>query len=78
MEIARDMAVNCSPLVMGLHKKLLWRGQHMSREAFIELETRALHYTMGRADAIEGGMAYVERRDPQWSSRISEDWPQWL
>jgi hypothetical protein len=33
---------------------------------------------MGRADAIEGGMAYVERRDPQWSSRISEDWPQWL
>ncbi len=78
MEIARDMAVNCSPLVMGLHKKLLWRGQDMDRGAFVELETKALHYTMGRADAIEGGMAYFERRQPKWSSSVSKEWTQWL
>lgn len=78
MEIARDMAVNCSPLVMGIHKKLLWRGQHMEREQFVELETKALHYTMGRADAIEGGMAYFERREPNWSSSVAQDWPDWL
>ena len=78
MDIARDMAVNCSPLVMGLHKKLLWRGHDMDRNALIELETKALHYTMGRADAVEGGMAYFERRQPKWSSSVSREWPEWL
>ena len=78
MDIARDMAVNCSPLVMGLHKKLLWRGHDMDRDAFVELETKALHYTMGRADAVEGGMAYFERRQPKWSSSVSREWPEWL
>ncbi len=78
MEIAGDMAVNCSPLVMGIHKRLLWRGQDLSREQLVELETRALHYTMGRPDAVEGGMAYFERRPPAWESSVSEDWPDWL
>lgn len=78
LEIAGDMAVNCSPLVMGMHKRLLWRGQDSSRAALVELETKALHYTMGRPDAIEGGMAYFERRPPNWSSSLSADWPEWL
>ncbi len=48
LEIAEDMAANCSPLVMGMHKRLLWRGLDMDRDRFIELETKSLHYTMGR------------------------------
>jgi enoyl-CoA hydratase/carnithine racemase len=78
MDIAEDMAVNCSPLVMGLHKKLLWRGQDVTREQLVELETKALHYSMGRPDAVEGGMAYFERRMPKWSSSVSGEWPDWL
>lgn len=78
LEIAADMATHCSPLVMGIHKQLLWKGQTMGRDEFIELETRALHYTMGRPDAIEGGMAYFERREPAWTSSVKDDWPQWL
>ncbi len=75
LEIARDMAVNCSPLVMGMHKRLLWQGLDMRRDALVEWETRALHDTLARPDAMEGGMAWFEKRPPNWSSRVPRDWP---
>ena len=77
LEIARDIAVNCAPLPVGLHKHLLWRGLDTSLGELAALESRALNYTMTRPDAVEGGMAYFERRAPNWSGRISEDWPDW-
>jgi enoyl-CoA hydratase/carnithine racemase len=76
MEIARDMAVSCSPLVMGIHKRLLSKGQSMSRDEFIELETTMLHHSLGSADAVEGGMAFFERREPKWTGSVTKDWPQ--
>jgi hypothetical protein len=63
---------------MGMHKRLLWRGLDMAVGDLIELETRALHHSMEQADAVEGGMAYFERRAPQWQSKVNEDWPQWM
>jgi hypothetical protein len=32
---------------------------------------------MGKADAIEGVMAYLERREPKWKLSVSKDWPEW-
>jgi enoyl-CoA hydratase/carnithine racemase len=78
LELARDMAVNCSPLVMGMHKRLLWRAPDLPLADYIQLETRALHHSMGREDAIEGGVAYFEKRAPQWKSSVSGEWPDWL
>lgn len=78
LEIATDMAVNCSPLVMGLHKKMLWQSQDMSRSQLIELETKTLHHSMRLPDAVEGGMAYFEKRAPYWQSSVSQDWPDCL
>jgi enoyl-CoA hydratase/carnithine racemase len=78
MEIARDIAVNCSPLTVALHKALLWRGLDLSRAELAALESRALNLTMSKPDAVEGGMAYFERRTPQWTSSTSGDWPEWL
>jgi enoyl-CoA hydratase/carnithine racemase len=78
LEIARDIAVNCAPLPVGLHKHLLWRGLTMSLAEVANLESRALNHTMSTADAVEGGTAYFERRPPQWSASINKDWPEWL
>lgn len=78
MEIARDMAENCSPLVMGMHKRMLWRGLDMTLPNLVEEETRALHFSMANPDAIEGGMAYVEKRSPNWTGSVSKDWPEWM
>ena len=78
LEIARDMAVNCSPLVMGMHKRLLWQGLDMQREALVAWETRVLHDTLARPDAMEGGMAFFEKRNPLWTTSVPRDWPSQL
>jgi enoyl-CoA hydratase/carnithine racemase len=78
LEMARDMAVNCSPLVMGIHKRLMWQGRDKTRDQLIQAETRALHHTLAKPDAVEGGVAWFERRDPEWQGRVTDDWPEWL
>lgn len=78
LEIARDISVNCAPLPVGLHKNLLWRGLAMTMEELAKMENQALSHTMSTPDAVEGGMAYLERRPPQWSASINNDWPDWL
>ena len=61
-----------------LHKRMMWKALDMSMPELVDLETRALHHSMGQQDAIEGGMAYFERRDPKWTSSVSKDWPEWM
>jgi enoyl-CoA hydratase/carnithine racemase len=78
LDIARDIAVNCAPLPVGLHKQLLWRGLDSSLEALAALESRALNHSMTKPDAVEGGMAFFERRTPAWSGSVNNDWPKWL
>ena len=78
LEIAADMVANCSPLVMGMHKRLLWRGLDSTRDEFVALETRALVHSLGQPDALEGGMAWVERRAPRWQTFDDQRWPGFL
>ena len=78
MEIARDIATGCAPLPVGLHKQLMWRSLDMPLGELAALESRALNHTMTKPDAVEGGMAYFERRAPDWTGSIREDWPDWL
>jgi enoyl-CoA hydratase/carnithine racemase len=78
MEIARDIAVNCAPLAVGQHKSLLLRGLDMSMGQLAEMESRALNLSITKPDAVEGGMAYFERRAPNWTGSITDEWPAWL
>ena len=78
MDIARDIAANCAPLAVGLHKRLLWRSLDMSMADLASQESRALNHSMTRPDAVEGGMAYFERRPPNWTGSVTGDWPDWL
>lgn len=78
LDIARDMAVNCSPLVMGLHKASLWRNLSTSVDAGIALETELLNMSMRKPDALEGGVAFFEKREPVWTSSVNNDWPETL
>ncbi|MFN8626076.1 MAG: enoyl-CoA hydratase-related protein [Candidatus Binatia bacterium] len=73
--IARDIAVNVAPLSAALSKRLLWANQWTTREQVGRQETALHHVVMGRPDAIEGVMAFVERRPPRWQLTVSRDWP---
>jgi enoyl-CoA hydratase/carnithine racemase len=76
---ARDIAVNVAPLSAALSKRLLWDSVANSRtpQEVERLETALHHVVMGSADAKEGVRAFVERRPPTWTLRVSEDWPEW-
>lgn len=76
LDMARDVAVNCAPLSVALSKRLLWEGRGLSREDVGARETAYHHVVMGRADALEGVMSFLERRPPQWSLSVPRDWPE--
>ena len=77
MEIARDIADNAAPLSVAITKKLLWQSTGLSPEQVEQAETELHHHLMGKSDAIEGPVAYLERRSPDWKLRVSKDWPTW-
>jgi enoyl-CoA hydratase/carnithine racemase len=77
LEFARDIAVNTAPLSVAFSKRLLWQSFELDRDEIARLETELHHHLMGSDDAREGVLAFLERRDPQWSRRLSTDWPGW-
>lgn len=75
LEIARDIAAHTAPLSVAVTKRLLWESGGAS-PADIERKETALHrLLMGRPDAAEGVIAYLERRQPAWQGRVPRDWP---
>jgi enoyl-CoA hydratase/carnithine racemase len=75
-EIARDIAVHVAPLSAALSKRLLWESHGLTAESVERKETALHHVVMGRPDALEGVMAFLERRQPNWQLRVSKDWPE--
>jgi enoyl-CoA hydratase/carnithine racemase len=76
LEMARDIAVNVSPMSAALCKRLLWDSaiNGYTPRQVASLETQLHHRVMGTADASEGVAAFFERRAPRFSSRVSRDW----
>jgi enoyl-CoA hydratase/carnithine racemase len=72
IETARDIAENCAPLSAALSKRLLWTD--CSLEQVCDIETRYHRILMGSDDAREGPRAWIERRPPQWTYRVGEEW----
>lgn len=77
LEIARDVAVHSAPLSVAVTKRLLWESPNLTREEVERRETELHHVLMGHPDAVEGVMAWLERRAPRWTSSVRRDWPAW-
>lgn len=76
LDIATDIAKNVAPVSAALTKRLIWEhlGCPTPDRAF-ERESAGL-WPLGRsADAKEGVMSFLEKRDPQWSLKPSADIP---
>ncbi len=72
---AREIAVSAAPVSVAASKSLLWSTPALDADECDRLETRWHEVLMGRADAREGPMAFLERRDPNWTLSVTEDWP---
>ena len=75
LEVAHDMAINTAPLSVAVSKRLLWGTFSMTPDEVDLAETGLQHHLVGEADAREGVMAFLERRDPQWSLTVNDNWP---
>jgi len=73
--IAHDIALNTAPLSVALSKRILWSDPPLTAAETDRLETEYHRIVMGRADAQEGVLAYLERRAPQWTLSPTRDWP---
>lgn len=76
MELARDIAANTAPLSVAASKRLLWSSYELDAAGVERAETDLHRRLMGHDDAREGVTAFLERRPPRWSGRISTEWPQ--
>ena len=76
-DIARDIVENTAPLSVAITKKLLWQSFEMDAHQVERAETELHHHLMGKSDAVEGAMAFLERRAPQWQQTVAHDWPSW-
>lgn len=76
LQTARDIAVNVAPMSAALCKRLLWdTAIHRYPPAQVaELETRLHRRVMGGADAREGVAAFLDRRPPRFTARLSREW----
>jgi enoyl-CoA hydratase/carnithine racemase len=75
-QIAQDIATNCAPLSVALSKRLLWESRGLTREQVGQRETAYHHLVMGKPDALEGVMSFLERRPPRWNLAVPRDWPE--
>jgi enoyl-CoA hydratase/carnithine racemase len=69
LDVARDIAVYTAPLSVALSKRLLWASPTLDRDDVGRLETESHRIVMGTADAREGVLAWLERRDPKWTGK---------
>jgi enoyl-CoA hydratase/carnithine racemase len=77
LELAADIAANTAPLSVAISKRLLWQSSTLTRQQMEHLETELHHVVMGRPDAAEGVLAFLEKRQPAWTLSPTEDWPAW-
>jgi len=75
MEIARDIAANTAPVSVAVAKRLLWEGIDKSVAEVGTIENRLFSQVTALPDAQEGIAAFLERRTPSWSGRVSSDMP---
>jgi len=76
--IANEIAIHAAPVSVALTRQMMWRmlGADHPMEAH-KIDSRGV-YSTGRApDAREGVMAFLEKRDPQWTMSPTRDMPEW-
>ena len=76
LEIARDIATNVAPMSAALSKRLLWDSavHGYTPRQVAALETQLHRRVMGTDDAREGVVAFLDRRPPRFTARISAEW----
>jgi enoyl-CoA hydratase/carnithine racemase len=74
--IAREIVDNAAPVSIALTRQMMWRmlGADHPMEAH-KIDSRGV-YTRGQSlDAREGVMSFLEKRPPEFATKVSQDMP---
>lgn len=72
---AARIAADGAPVALGATKRLLWDGLGTDAGEQFELEQRVFRTLASGPDSAEGIASFMEKRAPQWSQRMTRDWP---
>lgn len=65
-----------APVSVALTKRLLWEGFGLDAPAMMKREGRLFAWAGRQADAREGVVSFLEKREPAWKLRPSVDLPE--
>ncbi len=76
-EMATEIAVHAAPVSVALTRQMLWRGLTFDHPMQAHrADSRAIQGLGRLADAREGVTSFLEKRDPRWSMKPSQDTPE--
>ena len=70
--------LKAAPVSVAISKRLLWEGLSASVVDIGKREFQLFQWTAGQSDAREGVEAFLEKREPEWKLRVSQDLPELL
>lgn len=75
--IAREIAENTSALSVAMTRAMMWRLSNTEHPMMAHrIDSKAI-YTLGRGvDAHEGVASFLEKRDPAYPGKVSQDMPE--
>ncbi|MCG8668286.1 MAG: enoyl-CoA hydratase-related protein, partial [Pseudomonadales bacterium] len=77
--MAEEIASNTSAISVALTRQMLWRmlGADHPMEAH-KIDSRGVYYTGKSADAKEGVMSFLEKREANFEGKVSSDMPEFF
>lgn len=74
VQIAEEVAANCSMVSWALMRDLMWRGPGSAEEAHL-LDSRVIHGLFDSKDNDEGVKAFLEKRAVKFTGTMDKDAP---
>ena len=77
--LAREIADNTAPVSVALTRQMLWRLSATEHPMMAHrIDSRAIQTRGASADAREGVSAFLEKRSPVYSNKVSTDMPEFF
>ncbi|MFC9968394.1 enoyl-CoA hydratase/isomerase family protein [Nocardia ignorata] len=77
LAVAEDIAGGSAPLPVALTKRLIWESLGMTPAVVGQLESELNAHVAKSIDGGEAMAAFKERRQPNWSGSVNDEWPAW-